>query len=48
MVVIDTLVPNEEECDLLCSELIKYFSEVGMFGTLHAIKDRDRVCPIKW
>ena len=37
---IDKLVPDEEECALLHSELSKYLSEIGPFGTLHARKDR--------
>ena len=48
MVVIDKSVPDVEECDLLHSELSKYLSEIGPFGTLHARKDRDRAPPIEW
>ena len=48
MVSIDKLVPDEEECVLLRSELSKYLSDIGSFGTLHARKDRDRVPPIEW
>ena len=48
MAAIDKLVPNEEECAMLRSELSKYLSEIGLFGTLHAIKDRDRAPPIEW
>ena len=47
MAAIDKLVPNEEECALLRSELSKYLSDIGSFGTLHARKDRDRVPPIE-
>ena len=48
MVAIHKLVPDEEECALLCSELSKYLSDIGLFGALHARKDRDRVPPIEW
>jgi hypothetical protein len=48
MTAIDKLVPDLEECDILRSELSKYLSEVGPFGTLHAIRDRDRAPPIEW
>ena len=47
MAAIDKLVPDVEECDLLRSELSKYISEVGSFGTLHATRDRDRAPPIE-
>ena len=36
MVAIDKLVLNEEECALLHSELSKYLSDIGPFGTFHA------------
>jgi len=48
MAAIDKLVPDEEECAMLHSELSKYLSEIGSFGTLHAIKDRDRAPPLEW
>ena len=48
MDVIDKMVPDEEECALLHSELNKYLSEIGQFGTLHARKDQDRAPPIEW
>ena len=48
MAAINKLVPDEEECALLRSELSKYLSEIGPFGTLHARKDRDRAPPIEW
>ena len=47
MVAIDKLVPDEEECAVLRSELSKYLSDIGPFGTLHARKDRDRAPPIE-
>ena len=47
MAAIDKLVPDEEECALLCSELSKYLNDICSFGTLHARKDQDRVPPIE-
>ena len=44
MAAIDKLVPDEEKCALLRSELSKYLSEIGPFGTLHARKDREIGC----
>ena len=48
MAAIDKLVPDEEECAVLHSELSKNPSDIGLFRTLHARKDRDRVPPIEW
>ena len=48
MAAIDKLVPDDEECALLRSELSKYLNDIGSFGTLHARKDRDRAPPIEW
>ena len=48
MASIDKLVFDEEESSLLRSELSKYLSDIGPFGTLHARKDRDRAPPIEW
>ena len=48
MASIDKLVPDEEECALLRSELSKYLNDIGPFSTLHARKDRDRVPLIEW
>ena len=48
MAAIDKLVPDEEECALLRSELSKYLGDTGQFGALHARKDRDRAPPIEW
>ena len=47
MTAIDKLVLDEEECVVLRSELRKYLSDIGLFGTLHVRKDRDRVHPIE-
>ena len=48
MLALDKLVPDEEECAQVRSELSKYISEHGVFGNLHAIKDRDRLGAIEW
>ena len=48
MLSLDKLVPDEEECAQVRSELSQYMSEHGVFGTLHATKDQDRLCPIEW
>ena len=48
MQAIDKLVPDEEECAQLRSELSKYISQHGVFASLHANKDRDRLNPIEW
>ena len=41
MLALDKLVPDEEECAQVRSELGQYISEHGVFGTLHATKDRE-------
>ena len=48
MLALDKLVPNEEECAQVQSELSQYISEHRVFGTLHATKDRERLDPICW
>ena len=48
MTAIDKLVSDPDECDYLRSELSKYLSELGPFGTLHAKRDRDRVSSMEW
>jgi hypothetical protein len=48
MLALDKLVPDEEECAQVRSELSKYISEHGVFGNLHATKDRDRLGAIEW
>jgi hypothetical protein len=48
MLALDKLVPQEEECAQAHSELGKYISEHGVFGNLHATKDRDRLSSIEW
>jgi hypothetical protein len=48
MLTLDKFVPNEEECAQVRSELRKYISEHGVFGNLHATKDRVRMDSIEW
>jgi hypothetical protein len=48
MLALDKLVPDEEECAQVRSELSKYISEHGVFGNLHATKDRDKLGAIEW
>ena len=48
MLALDKLVPNEEECAQVRSELSQYINEHGVFGTLHATKDREKLNPICW
>jgi hypothetical protein len=48
MLALDKLVPEEEECAQVRSELSKFISEDGVFGNLHATKDQDRLSSIKW
>ena len=48
MLALDKLVLDEEECAQVRSELSQYISEHGVFGTLHATKDRERLNPIRW
>ena len=46
MDAIDKMVLDEEKCALLLrSELSKYLSDIGLFGALHARKDRDKAPP---
>ena len=46
MLALDKLVPDEE-CAQVRSELSQYIREHGVFGTLHATKDRERLDPIR-
>jgi hypothetical protein len=48
MLALDKLVPDEEECAQVRSELRKYISEHEVFGNLHATKDRDKLGAIEW
>ena len=47
MLALDKLV-LEEECAQVRNELSKCIYEHGVFGNLHATKDRDRLSPIEW
>jgi hypothetical protein len=48
MLALDKLVPEEEECAQVRSELSKFISEHGVFGNLHVTKGRDRLSSIEW
>jgi hypothetical protein len=48
MTTLDKLVPDREECARLRLELGKYFTSTGVFGSLHAMEDRDRFDAITW
>ena len=48
MLALYKLVPNEEECAQVRSELSQYINEHGVFGNLHTTKDQDRMSPIEW
>ena len=41
-------IDQAEESAQVRSELSQYISEDGVFGTLHATKDRERLNPIRW
>jgi len=47
MLALDNLVTNREESARIYGELNKYFSQTRMFGTLHAIDDRNRLDPVE-
>ena len=47
ILALNKLVPDEEECAQVWSELSQYISEHGVFGTLHATKDWERLDPIR-
>ena len=48
MLALDNLVPEEEECAQVRSELSKYINEHGIFGNLHATNDQDRLSSTEW
>ena len=48
MEALDKLVPDREECANLHLELGKYFSCTGLFGSLHAMEDRDKFDALTW
>jgi len=41
-------IPNREECATVCLEIGRYFSNTGLFGTFHAMEDRDRFDALTW
>ena len=47
MKALDKLFPDRE-CANLCLKLGKYFSCTGLFGSLHAMEDRDRFDALTW
>jgi len=48
MKALDKLVPDREECANLRLELGRYFICIGLFGSLHAMEDRDRFDALTW
>ena len=48
MIALDKLVPNREECANMRLELGRYFSCTSLFGSLHAMEDRDRFDALTW
>ena len=48
MKALDKLVPEWEECANMRLELGRYFSCTGLFGSLHAMEDRDRFDALTW
>ena len=45
---LDKLVRDNEECANLYLELGRYFSCTGLFGSLHAMEDRDKFDALTW
>ena len=45
---LDKLIPDREECVSMRLELGRYFSCTGLFGTFHAMEDRDRFDALTW
>ena len=48
MQALDKLVPDKEECANLRLELGRYFSCTGLFGSLHAMEDREKFDALTW
>jgi len=48
MEALDNLVPNRKECANLHFELGRYFSCTSLFGSLHAMEDRDKFDVLTW
>eukprot|EP00253_Pinus_taeda_P025103 PITA_25103 len=45
---LEKLIPNREECASVRLELGRYFSSTGLFGTFHAMEDRDKFDALTW
>eukprot|EP00253_Pinus_taeda_P010553 PITA_10553 len=48
MIALDNLVPDGEECARLRLELGRCFTSTGVFGSLHAMEDRERFDVVTW
>lgn len=48
MIALDKLVPHDDECGEVLSELNKYMSGHGVFSKMHGNKDRDRMNLNEW
>ena len=48
MTTLDKLVVDRVECARLRLELGKYFTSTRVFGSLHAMEDRDRLDAVTW
>eukprot|EP00253_Pinus_taeda_P034519 PITA_34519 len=48
MSTLDKLVTDREECANLHLELGRYSTSIGVFGSLHAMEDRDKFDAITW
>lgn len=45
---LEKLIRDREECASLRLELGRYFSCTGLFGSFHAMEDRDRFDALTW
>eukprot|EP00253_Pinus_taeda_P019274 PITA_19274 len=45
---LEKLIPDREECASVRLEIGRYFSGTSLFGTFHAMEDRDRVDTLTW
>ena len=45
---LEKLVPDREECAAVRLEIGRYFSGTRLFGTFHAMEDRDRFDSLTW
>lgn len=48
MTTLDKLVLDKDECAKLRFELGKYFASTGVFGSFHAMEDRDKFDAVTW